>query len=105
MAKTKKPAAQVAVAKKAAALKAASEAKAQQRTASFRTWAAEQTNFAREVAEQALAHTVADKVERTYKRTTLFDKRRALMAAWAKYCTSPPPAAKTGNVVANGDVR
>jgi integrase len=72
---------------------------------SFRTWAAEQTNFAREVAEQSLAHTIADKVERTYKRTTLFDKRRALMAAWAKYCTSSSVKTDKDNVVAIGSVR
>jgi integrase len=70
---------------------------------SFRTWAAEQTNFAREVAEAALAHTIPDKVERTYKRTTLFDKRRQLMAAWAKYCLSPPlQKAAADNVVPMG---
>jgi integrase len=71
---------------------------------SFRTWAAEQTNFAREVAEQALAHAIPDATERAYKRTTLFDKRRQLMAAWARYCTSPaaPKHERGGNVVGIG---
>jgi integrase len=73
---------------------------------SFRTWAAEQTNFPREVGEQALAHAIPDKVEAAYKRTTLFDKRRALMAAWAKYCLSPPRQKAAGdNVVALGGAR
>jgi integrase len=75
---------------------------------SFRTWAAEQTNFAREVGEAALAHTIPDKVERTYKRTTLFDKRRQLMAAWARYCTTSPPTPKRergSNVVTIGGPR
>jgi len=62
---------------------------------SFSTWAAEQTNVPREVGEQALAHTISDKVERAYKRTTLFDKRRQLMAAWAKYVTSAPVQRRT----------
>lgn len=53
----------------------------------FRDWAAEQTNYPREVAEMALAHAVSDKVEATYLRTDLFEKRRALMAEWAVYCT------------------
>jgi integrase len=53
---------------------------------SFRDWAAEQTAFPREVAERALAHTNRDKVEAAYQRTTLFDKRRKLMKAWADYC-------------------
>jgi len=37
----------------------------------FRDWAAEQTNFAREVAEMALAHVVEDKVEAAYRRGDL----------------------------------
>jgi integrase len=70
---------------------------------SFRTWAAEQTNFPREVAEQALAHIIPGAVERAYKRTTLFDKRRQLMGQWAKYCLSPPrPKAAADNVVTIG---
>jgi integrase len=73
---------------------------------SFRTWAAEQTNFPREVAEQALAHTIPGAVERAYKRTTLFDKRRQLMAAWAKYCLTPRQKAGAGdNVVPLGGAR
>lgn len=57
--------------------------------ASFRTWAAVKTNFAREVAEHALAHTVGNKVENAYQRDKLSDKRRSLMEAWAGYCTNP----------------
>jgi integrase len=52
---------------------------------SFRDWSAEQTNFPREVCEAALAHTLKDKVEAAYMRTTLFEKRRELMTAWAKF--------------------
>lgn len=52
----------------------------------FRDWAAEQTNFAREVAESALAHISGDKVELAYRRSDLFEKRRLLMNAWAGYC-------------------
>lgn len=53
---------------------------------SFRDWAAEQTNFPSEVVEAALAHAIGDKVEAAYRRGDLFEKRRALMAAWAGYC-------------------
>lgn len=56
---------------------------------SFRDWAAEQTNFPREVAETALAHTIGNKVEAAYRRGDLFEKRRQLMTAWARYCQSP----------------
>ena len=52
---------------------------------SFRDWAAERTNFSREVCEMALAHTVSDKTEAAYLRGDLFDKRRDLMDTWATY--------------------
>jgi integrase len=52
---------------------------------SFRTWAQEQTNAPREVAEAALAHISGDKVERAYARSDFFDKRRKLMEQWASY--------------------
>src|SRR5690242_410679 len=54
----------------------------------FRDWCAEATNYPREVAEAALAHTVADKVEAAYRRGDLFRKRRQLMEAWARFCAA-----------------
>jgi integrase len=56
----------------------------------FRTWAAEQTRFPREVLEKALAHVVGDETEQAYDRGDLFEKRRQLMDAWAGYCASKP---------------
>ena len=58
----------------------------------FRDWSAETTSFPREVCEQALAHTLADKVEAAYRRGDLFEKRRRLMSAWAGYCGQSPRA-------------
>ncbi len=58
----------------------------------FRDWAAERTNFPREVVEMALAHTIESKVEAAYHRGDLFQKRRQLMEAWARYCASGPGA-------------
>jgi integrase len=52
---------------------------------SFRTWAQEQTDYPREIAEAALAHKVGDAVEQAYARSDLFEKRRAMMADWADY--------------------
>jgi len=52
----------------------------------FRDWAAEKTDVAREVAEAALAHTLENKVEAAYMRSDLFDKRRELMSDWVSYC-------------------
>ena len=44
---------------------------------------------AREVAEQALAHTIGNKVEAAYLRSDLFEKRRHLMNLWATYLDTP----------------
>ena len=52
----------------------------------FRDWAAERTNYPRDVAEMALAHAVGDKVEAAYRRGDLFEKRQRMMADWARYC-------------------
>lgn len=51
----------------------------------FRDWAAEQTNYAREVCEMSLAHVVANGAEAAYWRSDLLEKRRALMADWADF--------------------
>ena len=61
---------------------------------SFRDWAAERTNYPREVCEMALAHTVSNQVEAAYRRGDLFDKRTDLMREWAKHCDHPERAAK-----------
>jgi len=52
---------------------------------SFRDWVAERTNYPGEVAEAALAHTIANKVEAAYRRTNYLDKRTPLMADWSKF--------------------
>lgn len=57
---------------------------------SFRDWAEEKTNFPNSVIEASLAHTVKSKTEAAYLRTTLFDKRRRLMDAWANFATTKP---------------
>ncbi|MCP8473797.1 tyrosine-type recombinase/integrase [Pseudomonas triclosanedens] len=51
----------------------------------FRTWAAEATNFERDVCEVALAHTLPDKVEASYNRAVFLEKRRDLMEAWSRF--------------------
>ena len=55
---------------------------------SFRDWCAE-TGKPREIAEAALAHTVAG-VEGAYFRSDLFDRRRRLMDHWASFVTASP---------------
>jgi integrase len=66
---------------------------------SFRDWCAEQTNYPHEVAEMALAHAVGDKVEAAYRRGDLFQKRRQLADAWAKFCATPLIDRAAGKVV------
>ena len=52
----------------------------------FRDWVGEETQFDREEAEMALAHTVESATERAYRRGRALEKRRGLMDAWASYC-------------------
>jgi integrase len=54
----------------------------------FRDWAAEQTAYPTEVVEMAMSHTITNKVEAAYRRGDLIEKRRRLMAEWAKYCST-----------------
>lgn len=63
----------------------------------FRDWVEERTAYPHAVAEQALAHTIGNAVERAYRRGDLLAKRSRLMADWATFCTTPGPA---GDVVA-----
>ena len=52
---------------------------------SFTDWAAEKTDFPKEVADKALAHKLSNQVEAAYRRTDFFDKRRDLMARWSTF--------------------
>lgn len=55
---------------------------------SFSDWAAETTDYPREVVEMALAHKVANAVEAAYRRGNLLEKRKALMLDWASFCVT-----------------
>jgi integrase len=59
----------------------------------FSTWAHEATPFPNHVIELSLAHTVGNAVERAYRRSDLFEKRRKLMEQWARFCTTKPAQA------------
>ena len=63
----------------------------------FRDWCAERTNYPRDLAEMALAHTIGDKVEAAYRRGDMLEKRRRMMAEWAAFCARPEP--KNGEVI------
>ena len=62
----------------------------------FRDWCGEHTNYARELAEHALAHAVGGQVEQSYARGDLLEKRRPLMDDWATFCET---AGKPANVI------
>ncbi|MEM5424198.1 hypothetical protein [Paraburkholderia ferrariae] len=54
---------------------------------SFRDCASE-NGYARDFAERALAHTVANKVEAAYHRTDLLEQRYPMMEAWTGHVLS-----------------
>lgn len=62
----------------------------------FRDWAAERTNFPRDLAEMALAHVIESKVEAAYRRGDMLAKRLKMMQAWADFAGTVP---KASNVV------
>ncbi|MGR1580098.1 tyrosine-type recombinase/integrase [Thalassobius sp. S69A] len=51
----------------------------------FRDWAAEETEWPREMAEIALAHNMGSAVERAYRRSDMLERRRAMMQDWANF--------------------
>jgi len=53
--------------------------------ATFRTWG-EDAGFSRDLLEESLGHQIGTAVERAYRRTDSFDRRRAIMQAWADFC-------------------
>lgn len=55
----------------------------------FRDWVAESTNFPNEVAEMALAHTISNKSEASYRRGDLFEKRAVMMEEWSRFVYNP----------------
>lgn len=54
----------------------------------FRDWVADQTSYAFEVAENALAHTIPFKAVKSYLRTDSLEKRRPLMEDWASWLST-----------------
>ena len=57
--------------------------------ASFRDWAAECSDAPREACELAPAHVNTNAIEAAYRRTDLFERRRALMEQWAEFLAGP----------------
>lgn len=57
--------------------------------ATFRTWG-EDAGFPRDLLEEALGHQVGNAVERAYRRTDSFERRRVVMEAWGNFCAGKP---------------
>jgi integrase len=53
--------------------------------ATFRTWG-EDVGFPRDLLEESLGHQIGNAVERAYRRTDSFERRVAIMQAWASIC-------------------
>jgi integrase len=66
----------------------------------FSDWVTECTNFPSEARELALAHTIANQVEAAYRRGDLFQKRRQLAEAWARFATVAPSSSNVVRVAA-----
>lgn len=52
----------------------------------FKTWA-DEAGYPDDLSEAALAHVVSDKAKAAYKRGTMLERRREMMAAWARFCS------------------
>lgn len=59
---------------------------------SFRTWVQDCDTTTYDVSETILAHAVGNKVERTYARSDMLERRRPVMDAWAGYVTGQSSA-------------
>ncbi|WP_237400234.1 tyrosine-type recombinase/integrase [Rhodovulum sulfidophilum] len=64
---------------------------------SFRMWVQDTDACSFDVAETILGHTVGGRIERTYARSDLLERRRPVMEAWARYVTG-----SAENVVSSG---
>ena len=54
----------------------------------FKNWANEQTNYEWQLSEAALWHKLGNKVETSYARTDMLEKRRQMMVDWEKFAQS-----------------
>jgi integrase len=72
---------------------------------SFKDWSIERTNYPSDMSEVALAHVVPDKTLRAYMRSDMLEKRRRMMADWAKFCARPSRVADVISINAKAPVR
>jgi hypothetical protein len=63
---------------------------------SFRVWCSNAAYVEFELAELCLSHRIGTKVSRDYNRTTMTERRRPIMSAWAQFLSG----ADADNVIA-----
>ncbi|PVY78194.1 integrase [Tamilnaduibacter salinus] len=68
----------------------------------FKDWARENTAYADEVSELALAHVNDDATRAAYARSELIEKRRLMMGDWERFCYERQPLADTDKIVPIG---
>lgn len=61
------------------------DATPQEMRSTFRDWAGDETDFARETIDECLANLVGDETERAYRGSDALQKRRAVLQAWSGY--------------------
>jgi Arm DNA-binding domain len=66
----------------------------------FKDWAAERTSYDNIVSEAALAHVNGCKVEQSYRRGDMFERRRRLMRDWSEFCGQPSKPKDRENIIA-----
>jgi integrase len=67
----------------------------------FRDWASETTAYSNETLELALAHAIANKTERAYRRQDQLEKRAALMQQWQQFIDTPHRTATVAQLRSN----
>lgn len=58
----------------------------------FKDWCSDETDYPNEMSDMALSHTLPDKVEAAYRRGSMLQKRRAMMADWSTFCAGEQAA-------------
>jgi integrase len=68
----------------------------------FRDWAGERTSYPSDVAEMALAHTIANKAEAAYRRGDMLERRKVMMADWAAFLAQVETPGRGGGTAPAG---
>jgi integrase len=65
---------------------------------SFRTWCSDIAHVEFELAEACLSHAVGNAVSQAYNRTSMLERRRPIMQAWASFLSGEADASKVVSI-------